>query len=85
MTDGSRETRRTLGEARCFFSIFSMEPARRASSGSHVSPEVAGVRRKPPRHQFVVIVFFRFATPLKTAAQPANSQLKKRSAQRSPR
>ena len=58
MTDGCREIRRTLGEARCFFSIFSMEPARRASSGSHVSPEVASLRRKVPRHRFVDIGIF---------------------------
>ena len=57
MTDGCREIRRTLGEAPCFFSIFSMEPARRASSGSYVSPKVKGVLRKPPRYDLLALVF----------------------------
>ena len=48
MTDGSERPAGLSEKRPVFFSIFSMEPARRASSGSHVSPEVAGARGQPP-------------------------------------
>ena len=43
MTDGCRETRRALGEAPCFFSMEPTANSPRASSGSYVYPEVAGL------------------------------------------
>ena len=58
MTDGSERPAGLSEKRPVFFSIFSMEPARRVSSGSHVSPEVASLRRKVPRHRFVDIGIF---------------------------